>query len=43
MNFKKYRDFYASEYERALSTYLKKETVLRKIDSLVNVVKGRDW
>jgi hypothetical protein len=35
MNVVKYRDLYASLYKSALSTYLKKETILGKLDSLV--------
>ena len=38
MNVEKYRSLYASMYKQALSTYLKKETVLGLIDSLAAVV-----
>lgn len=39
MNIEKVRELYASEYKRSLSTYLKKETVLKKIDSIADWVK----
>jgi hypothetical protein len=39
MNVVKYRDLYASLYKGALSTYLKKETVQGKLDSIAGVVR----
>ncbi len=42
MNVAKYRDRYASMYKQALSTYLKKETVLGKIDSMSAQVRQAD-
>ena len=39
MNVAKYRDLYASMYKGALSTYLKKETVLGKLDSIAGEVR----
>jgi hypothetical protein len=39
MNVAKYRDLYASLYKGALSTYLKKETVLGKLDSIAGEVR----
>lgn len=42
MNVAKYRDLYASMYKQAMSTYLKKETVLGKIDSIASLVYEAD-
>jgi hypothetical protein len=39
MNVAKYRDLYTSLYTGALSTYLKKETVLEKLDSIAGMVR----
>jgi hypothetical protein len=39
MNVAKYRDLYASMYKGALSTYLKKETILGKLDSIAREVR----
>jgi hypothetical protein len=39
MNVVKYRDLYASIYKGALSTYLKKESVLGKLDSIAGMVR----
>jgi hypothetical protein len=39
MNIVKYRNLYGSLYKEALSTYLKKETVQGKLDSIAGVVR----
>jgi hypothetical protein len=42
MNVAKYRDLYRSMYKEALATYLKKETILGKIDSIAGIVRQAD-